>query len=250
MDVKIYPLLTGYIELDKGAYVTPGRDYGMNIHVPTWAYLISGGNEKILVDTGMSETRSADWHHPGSYQPDGLRIDEQLSKLGVGVNEVNAVIFTHLHWDHCSNMKLFENADFYAHIKEVQFALDPHVLYYKSYSSKRLGVIPPFEGINFRTVDSEYRYNDFITMFPTPGHCPGHQSVAVDTSSGVYVIAGDAVFADENMQPDHHRNLPFTPMGRYVNVFEMFDSMELVFRKANHILTAHGNKVSEKQVYP
>jgi len=63
------------------------------------------------------------------------------------------------------------------------------------------------------------------------------------------VIAGDAVFADENLKPDRHRNLPFTPMGRYVDVFEMYESMERIFARADHILTGHGMGVSQKPVY-
>ncbi len=250
MDVKIFPLNTGLITLDKGAYVTPGKGNGTEIEVPTWAFLISTDKEKILVDTGMSETKIADWHHPGSHQPEGYRIDERLHQLGVGVDDINTVLFTHLHWDHCSNMKMFRKARFFVHRRELEFALDPHLLYYKSYESKKIGGNPPFEGVDFVAVDGEYDYNGFITLFPTPGHCPGHQSVAVKTSKGVYVIAGDAVFADANLEPDKHRNLPFTPMGRFVNVFEMFASMEDIFGRANHILTGHGEAVAGQTVYP
>lgn len=250
MDVRIYPLNTGFIRLDKGAYITPGEGYGVGVEVPTWAFLVTDGKEKVLVDTGMCETKIADWHHPGSYQPAGFRIDERLRRLGVEAEEINAVFFTHLHWDHCSNMKLFSRARYYVHSRELTFARDPHVLYYKSYQSKKLGVIPPFEGVEFQAVDGEFRYNDFISLFPSPGHCPGHQSVEVKTVQGKYVIAGDAVFADENMKPDKHRNLPFTPMGRYVNVFEMFSSMEAIFARADNILTSHGTEVSHKDVYP
>jgi hypothetical protein len=39
-------------------------------------------------------------------------------------------------------------------------------------------------------------------------------------------------------------------MGRYVNVFEMFDSMGKILARADHILTGHGMGVSFKQVYP
>jgi len=250
MDVRIYPFNTGFIRLDKGAYITPGDGYGMEVEVPTWAFFVTYGKEKLLVDTGMSETKTADWHHKGSYQPEGFRIDEHLEKLGVTPADIDAVFFTHLHWDHCSNMKLFTNARFYVHARELAFARDPHLLYYKSYESKKLGAHPPFEDVPFRTVDGEFRYNDFITLFPTPGHCPGHQSVEVKTTQGTYVIAGDAVFADENLKPDTHRGLSFTPMGRYVNVFEMFDSMGKILARADHILTGHGMGVSFKQVYP
>jgi N-acyl homoserine lactone hydrolase len=250
MSVKIYPMNTGFIKLDKGVYITGGVGYGEEVEVPTWAFLVTDGKEKILVDTGMSDTKSADWHHPGSYQPEELRIDRQLAKSSIGVEEINAVIFTHLHWDHCANMKLFVNAQYFVHANELKFALDPHILYYKSYSSRKLGAIPPFDGVEFQTVDAEYEYNSFITFFPTPGHCPGHQSVEVKTDGGIYIIAGDAVFADENLEPDTRRKLPFTPMGRFVNVFELYDSMERIIERADHVLTGHGLAVGGQPVYP
>jgi N-acyl homoserine lactone hydrolase len=250
MSVRIYPINTGFIRLDKGAYVTAGAGYGQEVEVPANAFLVTDGRENILIDTGMSETPKANWHHPGSYQPEGFRIDEQLAKLNLRTEEISGVIFTHLHWDHCANMKLFTNAKFYVHQRELNFALNPHVLYQKSYESEKLGVEPAFKDVAFETVDDEYDYNAYISMFPTPGHCPGHQSVAVQTENGIYVIAGDAVFADENLKPDKHRNLHFTPMGRYVNVFEMFDSMDKIIKRADVVLTGHGQGVFGKSFYP
>ena len=111
MEVKIYPINTGYIRLDKGAYIT-SKNYGEKVEVPTWSFLISIGKERILVDTGMSETKLADWHHPGSYQPKGYRIDERLDKMGVGLEDVSTVILTHLHWDHVANSSKFSKARF------------------------------------------------------------------------------------------------------------------------------------------
>ena len=250
MSFKIYPMNTGFIKSDKGVYITGGVGYGEEIEVPTWAFLVTDGKEKILVDTGMCDTKDASWHHPGSSQPEGFRIDSRLGKLGVRVEEINTVIFTHLHWDHCANMKLFVNAKYLVHAKELAFAVAPHILYYKSYCAKELGAEPPFDGVEFQTVDGEFQYNSSITLFPTPGHCPGHQSVAVKTDSGMYVIAGDAVFADENLKADAQRNLPFTPMGRFVNVFELYDSMERIIGLADHVLTGHGEGVGVQPVYP
>lgn len=240
MAVQIYPLNTGFISLDMGAYITGGRGYGQKVEVPTNAFLVIDGDSRILVDTGMADTERANWHHAGSHQPDGFRIDQRLAALGVSTQDVEAVIFTHLHWDHCFNMKLFRKARFFVSRKELEFAIDPHILYLKSYESPKLGISPPFAGVDFQAVDGEYRYSSNIVMFPTPGHCPGHQSVEITTEAGVYVIAGDAMFADQNLQPDKDRGLPFTPMGRYVNVFEMYASMEEIVRRGNVVLTGHG----------
>jgi glyoxylase-like metal-dependent hydrolase (beta-lactamase superfamily II) len=210
---------------------------------------VEADNKKILVDTGMAETKEADWHHPGSHQPVGSRIDQRLDQLGVKPEEIDAVIFTHLHWDHCANMKLFKNAEYWVHEDELAFALDPHILYYKSYSSEKIHAVPPFKDSVFRTVAGECPFSPSITMFPTPGHCPGHQSVEVRTGSGCFVIAGDAVFADENLLPDKKRGLSFSPMGRFVNVFQMYDSMEKIIRRADVVLTSHGTGVYKQSLW-
>ena len=139
MSVRIIPLNTGYITLDKGVYLTGGHDYGVEVEVPCNAFYVEADHKKILVDTGMAATKEADWHHPGSYQPDGYRIDQRLAELAVSPDEIDTVIFTHMHWDHCANMKLFRNAEYWVHEDELAFALDPHVLYYKSYNSEKLG---------------------------------------------------------------------------------------------------------------
>ena len=64
------------------------------------------------------------------------------------------------------------------------------------------------------------------------------------------MIAGDAVFADENLQPDKKRGLNFTPMGRFVNVFQMFDSMEKIIGRADMVLTSHGTGVYKQDHWP
>lgn len=250
MTVQIYPLNTGFISLDRGAYITGGYGYGQEVKVPTNAFLVVDGGSKILVDTGMADTERAHWHHPGSYQPEGFRIDQRLAALGVLPQEIEAVILTHLHWDHCFNLKLFQQARFFVHQKELDFARDPHILYLKSYESPKLGVEPSFGGVDFQAVNGEHRYRANIVMFPTPGHSPGHQSVEVTTEAGVYVIAGDAMFADENLLPDEKRGLPFTPMGRYVNVFEMYASMEEIVQRGDVVLTAHGHGSLSQTCWP
>ena len=76
-----------------------------------------------------------------------LDSPDELRKLGVDPDQIDICIFTHLHWDHCANMGLFRNATFFVHSRELDFALDPHVLYEKSYESERLGVTRAKTGI-------------------------------------------------------------------------------------------------------
>ena len=78
MSYSIVPINTGFI-LVNGGYVTFGGDSQNKVEIPATAWLVTDGKENILVDTGMCDTQRAhEWHHPGSYQPEGFKIEERL----------------------------------------------------------------------------------------------------------------------------------------------------------------------------
>ena len=252
MGYKIVPLNTGTITLDRGSYCTMGRGIGEKVDVPSTAWYLTDGKEHLLVDTGMCDTARANrWHHEGCSA--GGRTDRPAVDAPGGdpPEAIDDVLFTHLHWDHCSNMKLFTNARYYVQARELEFALDPTLPpYYRSYEAPILGMESPFAGCNFITVEGEYAYNDDITLFPTPGHSVGHQSVAVRTAAGTIVIAGDAVFVEENMKGDATHLLEFIPIGRYINYFDMWNSFKEIKRRGDIVLPGHDPSVFDKPCYP
>ena len=252
VEYKIIPLDTGVITVDQGAYCTLGRGIGKKVDIPATAWYLTNGTEHLLVDTGMCDTERANkWHHEG-HQPAGGRIDEQLwRRAQVRPEAISAIFFTHLHWDHCANMKLFCNATYYVQARELEFALDPPLPpYYRSYEAPILGLEAPFANCSFTTVDGELAYNDAITLFPTPGHSVGHQSVVVRTAAGAIVIAGDAVFVEENLKGDPTQLLEFIPIGRYINYFDMWNSFKEIKRRAGLVLPGHDARVFNRPCYP
>jgi len=199
----------------------------------------------------MCDTQRAhEWHHPGSYQREGQAIHLQMVDRRIQPEEVELVIFTHLHWDHCSNMQKFSKARFIVHQKELEFALSPIPPYYRSYESPILGLVPPFSGVKFCTMEGEEEVAPGVRVFPTPGHSPGHVSVKVDTSQGPYVIAGDAVFDQENLKGDPAAHLPVIPIGRFTNIIEMWNSLMLIKEMSAIVLPGHDYGVFQKPSYP
>lgn len=249
MALSIRPINTGMIQVDTGIHITQGRNVGKKVYIPALTWLIEGGEKLILVDTGMAATKMADWHHKGSYQDEGMDICSQLQKIGVNPKDIDIVIFTHLHWDHCYNMKEFVNAEYIVHKKELDFAKDPIPPYYRSYESPVLGLEPPFADVSFTVVEGEEQIIPGVTVFPTPGHSPGHQSVEVMTDGGNYIIAGDAVFTEENLKGALDEKLPFLPIGRFTSYLEMWDSLVKIAKRSSLILPGHDLKVLEKEIY-
>jgi len=67
--------------------------------------------EKTLIDTGSRENR--------------ILLEQFLSKV-IPLDQIENVIFTHLHYDHIGNFDLFKNAKFFASPDEIRdFHKDP-----------------------------------------------------------------------------------------------------------------------------
>ena len=247
---RIRQLLTGWQFLDKGLYGTYGKGYGEIVNHPVFAFLLEGGGRRILVDTGMSDTEhSVKYHHDGRQDP-GQAIHEQLAALGIGVDEIDTIIFTHLHWDHCFNVRRFAKARLFVSEIEYRFALDPIPFYWSSYEAPALGIGCPFEGCKFNLVKGEEEIAEGVRVFPTPGHSPGHMAVQVQTEAGVYVLVGDLILLKESLEPNKEKGWPFTPPGRFANIVEVWHSLEEVLRRADHILLAHEPSQLGRDVYP
>lgn len=204
----------------------------------------------MLVDTGMSWTERADqYHHAGSWQSPGMAIHEQLEKIGYKPEDVDLVIFTHLHWDHIFYMEKFTNATFIAHEREVEFAFNPIPLYYKSYEHPVLGIQRPFEGKEFQKVSGETEIAPGVRVFESFGHSPGHISVEVDTNDGSYICAGDSIFVLGNLNeiPELHYNI--TPPGRFYNIVESWKSIEYQKERASDyskLLLCHDKALEDR----
>lgn len=255
-NLKIRPINTGYVTMVPNQYLYHNSVLKFRDNIadyeerfPVFTFLIENASKLVLIDTGMAWTERADqYHHTGSAQPKGYAIHEQLEKIGYEPKDIDIVIFTHLHWDHCFYMDKFKGAEFIVHAKEYEFAMDPIPLYYKSYEAPQLGIIRPFEGLKFTTVTGEKEIIPGIRVFETPGHSPGHMSVEIDTQEGKYICAGDSIFIPENLEPVPEMQYDITPPGRYADIISTWRSIEKQKERmedASHILCTHGRNIED-----
>ncbi len=247
-DLSVRVLNTGTIRLDH-SHVALGKGLGTKEDFPSTAWLIEGGSKLVLVDTGMCETAKADWHHVGSHQQPGQAICEALGALGIKPGDIEVVVFTHLHWDHCANMKRFTKAQYIVHEAELAFARNPIPPYYRSYEASITGYEAPFKNAAFKTINNEYEVIPGVVAIPTPGHSPGHQSVVIETKSGKVIAAGDAVMSGENLLGDAANHLRFNMLGRYVNMIDAWNSLEKLANIGGTILPGHDCGVFNHPLY-
>ncbi|MBP3890797.1 MAG: N-acyl homoserine lactonase family protein [Solobacterium sp.] len=254
-EYKIITLNTGLVTASKSNYLyhasthkyylKPGEDD--TAILPVAVFYVEGGGRKIMVDTGMSSTEIADkYHHPGSTQPEGYTIMDQLHSIGVDPKEITDIIFTHLHWDHVYYLSEFPNAKLYVQRAEYEYAKNPIPLYYKSYEDPRLPIEPrihpQWEGREFELLDGECEIFDGISVYPTPGHSVGHQNVVIHTKKGDYHCCGDLVFTLDNFKEVPQIGYEITPPSRFVDINQTWYSIVETKKRAagiEFILCAH-----------
>ncbi len=171
----VVPLVCGLNATDQGI-MTYQRHYGERIHIPIYVWVLQGGDERILIDTGLEDFMVDD----AVASELGLKVEtftDGLARLGMTPGDVDVIVHTHLHNDHCENDALCENATLYAQKDEVAFMRDPHPLDHR-YDADYL------EGCKLVELDGAAEIRPGVRVIPSPGHTPGGQSVVVDLASG------------------------------------------------------------------
>lgn len=223
-------LRMGNAEID-AAQVGAQAEEG-TIRVPTWAVAVYDRDTKILVDTGVSDVEWVNAHDPVYFQAPEERLENALElQLGWKPDEVEHVIHTHLHYDHCGNDRLLKNADFFVTRYELETARSPLSVQANYYN----GSLIDKHAVNYlswRFVDGEQLLFPGILAFPTPGHTMGHQSVLVNTEEGVVCICGDVSPMAQNLANDR---MP----GILMNAESVLESYRRIRARADFYIPNH-----------
>ncbi|GAB6173950.1 N-acyl homoserine lactonase family protein [Paradesulfitobacterium aromaticivorans] len=248
---KIRPLHVGTFPTFEKSMFLLGVDPGTKIPAPCISWLIEGTNGgKVLVDTGphAADAPSAPYHNKieRTYEH---RIDRVLLDVGVDPEEIEMVIFTHLHWDHCYNLEYFKKATFYVQTSELAYAIDPIEWGYKSYDIKIAGSKPPWFEIHDRlqTVEGDVGLMPGILFAHLPGHSPGSAGVAVNTKQGVYLIAGDTIPLVENWEGNaKQKHIPSAILTDLISYYNSFKKIE---KLTDRVLASHDFRSLDSKVW-
>jgi glyoxylase-like metal-dependent hydrolase (beta-lactamase superfamily II) len=171
-------------------------------------FLIRGDGHTTLVDTGLGAA-AAEMDVPG-----GGELLARLEEQGVAPGEVDTIVHTHLHGDHCGwNVSgengghlTFPNATIHLSQAELDHWLQPELDGTdRALAARRAIVAPQAEG-HVETFDGEHAVTDSLTVVPTPGHTPGHCAVLLASQGEHLVILGDA--GHHPVHLEHHDWIP------------------------------------------
>lgn len=245
MKYTVKPLVQGKMSWPLGLMVMYG-DMRTFETMGVYVWYIEGAKEKILVDAGVpapGPDGMVGWFPVEGGGEDGLRA--ALSEVNTTPEEIDILILTHLHYDHCLGVTMFKNARIYLQKKEWEFAFNPlptmRAAYYRS-------LFEPLEKMDLVLINGDYEVMEGLKLMFLPGHTPGLQGVALSTEKGIAVLTGDLVYNYCNLNPDMAEitdikgkkiklmprpDLPFNPVGIHVNLTDWFDSIRKVIGTAS-----------------
>jgi len=244
---KIHPIVMGTKVFDKGM-MTYQHAYGQPYSIPIYSWYLEGGEKKVLVDTGeMSPIQSRDRE-----EKIGGKIytfEEGLGRWGLSPEDIDVVIHTHLHSDHCENDYKCSNARFFVHEKELQTVHHPHPLDFR-YLEDYIEDVEENGQIRTVTVDGEILPG--IEVIHTPAHTPGGLTVFVKTSDGKAAITGFCVIM-ENFHPPKEitaMEMEVIPPGTHVNPYDAYDIMLQVKEMADILIPLHEPRFASVDTVP
>jgi glyoxylase-like metal-dependent hydrolase (beta-lactamase superfamily II) len=236
MQYKIHPIVLGTKAFDKGM-MTYQHDYGKPYTIPIYSWYLEGGDTKILIDTGeMNPIQSAD--RQKSIGGQIYTFEEGLKRWGIAPEDINIVIHTHLHSDHCENDYKCTNAEFYIHEKELHRIHNPHPLDFR-YVEDYIEEIEENGQINILSASTEILPG--IAVVHTPAHTEGGLTVLVDTPKGKAAVTGFCIIKENLYPPKEIRamEMEVIPPGTHINAYEAYDILLKVKNMADLLLPLH-----------
>ena len=137
-------------------------------------------------------------HDAGHLREDN--VVSGLKAIGLGPDDIDVVICSHFHTDHCGCNAFFRQATMFVHALEIEAANAPGAR--KDGLSCR-GLGSSDADAQTITAQTDVMGDGRIVLLPLPGHTPGMTGalVALDRS-GRFLLAADALSVRENLDRD------------------------------------------------
>ena len=238
----IRPIMLGRMKMNK-SLMTYLMNFQNEIWVPVGCWYVKTDDKNLLIDSGAPpEIMHRFWY---SEYEEIVTFEKGLNLVGVSPTQIDIIIQTHLHFDHCGNTLKCPNAEVFVQTSELEFARNPHPLFYGSYPSSIL------TGLNFKEIEGDVEVIPGIKVIHLPGHSPGTQAVSIDTEGGRVVLSGFCSIKDNFSPPEKMRKIwpVFTP-GVHINSLEAFNSAMRIKELGDVIVPIHDYGYASTQYIP
>ena len=165
------------------------------------SFVIKTPHHNILIDScvGNHKPRTA---RPFWHMLDSDRFEKSLRATGLGFDDIDYVMCTHLHGDHVGWNTRLDNGRWVPTFPNAKYVMADRELAYWTQREKddpascpwiTDSVLPIVAAGREQVVTSDFALDDAVRLTPTPGHTIDHFSVLVGRSGREAFITGDMI---------------------------------------------------------
>ena len=206
--MKMHILSGGRLRLRKKTYI-PDAASGEMIDLPVSCFLLRHPQGNVLFDTGCHPSAAVDpqarWGAAMARAITLISAPEDhlinnLAAVGVQPEDIDVVVNSHFHFDHCGCNEFFKRATVVCHAKELEAASAP--------DAQAAGFLEA-DWKHPTTFDTLEAQRDLfgdgrIVLVPLPGHTPGTTAALVALErSGTHLLASDTVALRVVLEKDY-----------------------------------------------
>jgi glyoxylase-like metal-dependent hydrolase (beta-lactamase superfamily II) len=204
--MKLQFLSAGRVRLKKSVYVKTA-DRSETFEAPVSSALIRHKQGNVLFDTGchpsVVEHGEERWGSLMKVMTPVMRTEDtllpSLACVGVSPDDIDVVVNSHFHPDHCGCNQFFKKATILVHAKELEAA--------KMLAAEAAGYLradwdhgQPTDAV---TGERDVFGDGKLVLIPLPGHTPGTLGAAVHLDRyGPFLLVSDAVSLRESLDTD------------------------------------------------
>lgn len=205
--MRMHVLSGGRLRMRRNVYV-PVAAKDELVDLPVMCFLLRHPQGNVLFDTGCHPSIATDaearWGGMAKFMvpigAPGENVVDELAAVGLAPADIDVVVNSHLHTDHCGCNAFFTRATFLVHAAELATAGAPEAAKQGYVAADWRHPMPVDALSGERDVFGDGR----IVLVPMPGHTPGSTGALVALErSGAFFLASDAAALAEILEHDH-----------------------------------------------
>lgn len=241
--MKMHVLSGGRVQLKKKIYI-PDAASGELFELPVMCFLLRHPQGNVLFDTGCHPTAAIEGSNRLGPLSRSIKVVSKpddhlltgLAALGIGSDDIDVVVNSHFHFDHCGCNEFFRRATIVCHANELAAA--------RAVDAQAAGFLTAdWDHPNtFETIDAQRDLfgDGRIVLLPLPGHTPGTTAALVSLQrSGTHLLASDTVALREVLERD------YTPRNNWNNEFALKSMAEIRRIEAGGATIVFGHEAAQ-----
>ncbi|MBT3991335.1 MAG: N-acyl homoserine lactonase family protein [Rhodospirillaceae bacterium] len=204
--MKMNILSGGRLQMKRDIFI-PSAGPEEIVDLPVMCFLLRHPEGNVLFDTGCHPSAAVDAKTRWGGLAEAIRptmgkkdnVVDGLGSVGLTAADIDVVVNSHFHMDHCGCNEFFTQATMIVHSAELDRVRDPK-LEGKGYFKADWDTGQEFDVIN---AQRDLFGDDRIVLLPLPGHTPGLTGALINfDNSGSFLLASDSVALKENLNPE------------------------------------------------